>query len=83
MILLAVVSFGVVLWPLAVDESSALFFAIPWDFRWLMIHAAILTAIAAGLVRLAIVRPGDAWPRAGRRWEFGRARADGCPGHSG
>jgi hypothetical protein len=62
LILLTLVCFGVFLWPLAADVATALFFAIPWRFRWTLGQAAIVVAIAAGVRRLCQVRPGDTWP---------------------
>ena len=62
LILLAVISLAVFLWPLAVDVAYALFFMIPSWVRRSFAHGLILTLIAAGLVRLCRVREKDQWP---------------------
>ncbi|MHB1557762.1 MAG: hypothetical protein ACYC61_09800 [Isosphaeraceae bacterium] len=62
LVLLAVVSFGILLWPLAVDEAEALFFAIPWSGRWLLVQASMVAGIGTILARLLVVRADDSWP---------------------
>lgn len=61
LILLAVIAFGVLLAPLAADEASAIFFAVPWSVRWWMGQASVVAAVAIGLIRLCHVRQRDAW----------------------
>ncbi len=62
LVLLAVVSFGALLWPLAVDEAEALFYAIPWGVRWLLVQVLMVAGIGAVLARLLVVRADDSWP---------------------
>ncbi len=64
LVVLTVVALAVFLGPLAGELASAWFFAIPWRFRWSLAQAALIAAIALGLVRLWLNRPGDAWPPA-------------------
>jgi hypothetical protein len=61
LVLLVAVSFAVLLWPLAVEVATALFYAIPRSVRNALGHAAVIVAIAVGVWRLCRVRPGDAW----------------------
>ncbi len=48
---------AVIFGPLLID----LFFVIPWSWRWAMGEVAFIALIAAGLVRLMTVKPGDRW----------------------
>lgn len=62
LILLAVVVFGVLLLPLALDVAEVMFFAIPWSIRWFLVHLVIIGGVGAGLSRLLVVRKDDSWP---------------------
>jgi hypothetical protein len=62
LVMLFVVSMAVFLAPLAWDVARALFFAIPQSIRHAMGQGVILATIAAGLVRISLVRETDSWP---------------------
>jgi hypothetical protein len=65
LVLLVVVSFTIFLGPLALDVLKAIFFRIPWSYRWVLGQGAMIALLAAGLHRLWLVRPTDAWPASG------------------
>jgi hypothetical protein len=62
LLLLVVISLVVFLTPLAIDVGYALFFMLPYWFRWLLAQGILLALIAAGLWRLWQVRTTDWWP---------------------
>ncbi len=78
LISLALVGLGVFLAPLAADVASALFFAIPWVYRWALGQAGLVALIAAGLWRLCRVPPADSWPSP-REFTTGRLAARWMP----
>jgi len=62
LVLLVVVSFSLLLLPLAFDVGNALLVMIPSKVRWLLGEGALVALVAAGLRRLSRVRPTDSWP---------------------
>jgi hypothetical protein len=53
---------AVFLGPLAADVARVLITAIPREVKWALGQAATIAGIGLGVVRIGLVRPGDAWP---------------------
>jgi hypothetical protein len=64
LVLLVVISFAIFLGPLVIDVFKAIFFRIPWNYRWVLGQGALVALLGAGLCRLWLVRPTDSWPAA-------------------
>jgi hypothetical protein len=72
LILLVVVSFGILLTPLALDVASALFFKLPRGFLWGLGQAVLIGILGCGVWRLGTVHATDAWPNLAPPSDSGR-----------
>ncbi len=76
LLLLSVVVIGAFLGPPLYDTGVALYYSIPAGIRWAFGEGVFLLIVAAGLLRLATVKPADTWPSPAR----GRAETNGVEG---